>query len=147
MARRKTLMIITLGLALVLAGCSSNTPEPEPDPAPVEESTDPAAGLRLAPGLYDQADGTVLATGVLQYQDLEGGFWAIIDTTQGQESSGQIVAVIANGTDFAQELEALDGRPVDVMGTRLEGASVRMAGPEIEMTSIEEISDTGGIAE
>lgn len=151
MARTRSLAVIglalALGLALATTGCSATTPEPEPDPAPVDESTDPAAGLRLAPGLYDQADGTVLATGVLEYQDLEGGFWAVIDTTQGQETSGQIVAVIANGADFAGELQELEGRPVDIVGTRLEGASIRMAGPEIEMTSIEEITDTGGIAE
>jgi hypothetical protein len=34
-----------------------------------------------------------------------------------------------------------------VTGTKLDGTSIRMAGPEIEMTSVEEISDTPGPAE
>ncbi len=146
MDAKGTLIPVALALSLFLTGCATAAPgpEPTPEPAPISE---PAAGLRLAPGLYDQADGTVLAIGTLEYQDLEGGFWAVIGGTESEGNLGEIVAVIANAQDFAAELEALEGATVDVTGTRLEGASIRMAGPEIEISTIEEISDTGGIAE
>lgn len=140
-------LALALALAVSLAGCAS-TPEPEPavEPEPAPASGD-AAGLRLAPGLYDQDDGTVMAIGTLEYRDLEGGFWAIVDYTAAAGEAGTVAAVIANGPEFADQLEPLEGAQVTVLGTRLEGASIRMAGPEIEMTSVEEITDTGGVAE
>lgn len=148
-ARRRILAPLALALTLLLATACAPTPDPglTPEPMPIEEPGGPAAGLRLAPGLYDQADGTVLAIGTLAYRDLEGGFWAVLDGTKPAGDANEIVAVIANGEAFSAELEALEGRTADVTGRRLEGASIRMAGPEIEMTGIEEISDTGTVAE
>jgi len=146
MNRRTLALLLAIALAAVLAGCAASEPDVSTPEQPVDQPGD-AAGIRLAPGLYDQEDGTVLATGVLEYRDLEGGFWAIIDTTDAAGPDGKVVAVIANGADFAEELESLKGKGVDVMGKRAEGASVRMAGPEIEMTSIEAIDETPGIAE
>ena len=46
------------------------------------------------------------------------------------------MAIIANGDDFAQRFKELEGLSVIVTGTRLEGASTRMAGPEIQATSV-----------
>jgi hypothetical protein len=128
-----------LVIALALTACAKSPDEPDVATPPA----DGAGGLRLANGLYDMDDGTVQAIGTLEYQDLEGGFWAI---TGGLEGDGN-VAVIANGADFAEELEALKGRTVSVTGKRLDGASIRMAGPEIEIDSVTEISDTPGAAE
>jgi len=51
------------------------------------------------------------------------------------------VAVIANGADYAQRFKELRGLSVIVTGARLEGASTRMAGPEIEATSVVAASD------
>jgi len=146
MNRRTLAALLAVLLALLLSGCAANEPDVSTPEQPVDQPGD-AAGLRLAPGLYDQQDGTVLATGVLEYRDLEGGFWAVVDTTDAAGPEGAVVAVIANGADFSEELESLKGKGVDVTGKRLEGASVRMAGPEIEMTSIEAIDETPGIAE
>ncbi len=143
-----TLVVLSAALAAALSGCAAapNTSvRPEPQPAPPQES--PAAGTRLAPGLYDLADGTAQAIGTLEYIDLEGGLWAIIGGTQAEGTAGTFVAVIANPDQFAQELSSLQGRQVSVLGTKLEGVSYRMAGPEIEATSIDEISDTPGAAE
>jgi len=134
-------LILTLSLALVLIGCS---PTDEPDvEAPGD---DPATGLRLAPGLYELEDGSVQAVGTLEWVDLEGGFWAVTDGTAAGDEGGN-VAVIANGDELDAELSALDGRMVSVIGERFDGASIRMAGPEIIAETVEEIDDATGEAE
>lgn len=102
--------------------------------------------MRLAPGMYDQEDGTVVVLGTLEWIDLEGGFWAIIDGSQ-SDNAGGTIAVISDPTGFEGELDALKGLPVSATGTRFDGVSIRMAGPEIELTTIEEVTDTPGPAE
>lgn len=145
MFARMMMIALTAVMVLALMGCSTTSPVGStPEPLPAEN---PSAGSRLAPGLYDLEDGTVQAVGTLEYRDLEGGFWAVIGGTEADGNVGTVVAVIANGIDFEQQLKALDGRTVMVDGTRLEGVSIRMAGPEIEATSVRELIDTGGAAE
>jgi len=147
MLARMTRTALAMALAFVLVGCATAPePQPEPQPEPVGQES-PAAGMRLAPGLYDLADGTVQAIGTLERSDLEGGFWAVVGGTEAEGDVGKVVAVIANGDALAEQLTALEGRTVDVLGTRVEGASIRMAGPEIEATSVTEIDDTPGPAE
>ena len=133
-------LLLIMVLALALAACAA---EPSADSGDATPPEGDAAGLRLANGLYDQPDGTVLALGTLEWVDLEGGFYAITGNPEGEGN----IAVIANADEFTSELEALVGKTVQVTGTRFEGASIRMAGPEIVITSIEEISDTPGAAE
>jgi hypothetical protein len=140
MKTRIALLVLAIVLALSVAACAAD--EPSPDEGAVPPAGD-AAGLRLANGLYDQEDGTVLALGTLEWIDLEGGFYALTGSPEG----GGNIAVIANADDFAAELEALVGKTVQVTGTRFDGASIRMAGSEIVITSVEEISDTPGAAE
>jgi hypothetical protein len=141
MSTRMVTVIMALSLALLLVACS---PADEPDvEAPGD---DPAAGLRLAPGLYDLEDGSVQAIGTLEWVDLEGGFWAVTDGTAAGDEGGN-VAVIANGDELDDELSALDGRTVSVIGERFDGVSIRMAGPEIIAETVEEIDDTQGAAE
>ena len=129
-------------LPAALAGCAAGaTGEP---PAPAASSTPgggPADGTKMAPGLYDLEDGTAQAVGTVEYRDLEGGFWAVIGGTEAEGDVGKVVAVIANGGDFAQQLKELEGLSAIVTGTRLEGASTRMAGPEIAATSVVAASD------
>jgi hypothetical protein len=141
MPARMITLILALSLALVLVACS---PADEPD---VETpADDPAAGIRLAPGLYELEGGSVQAVGTLEWVDLEGGFWAVTDGTAAGDEGGN-VAVIANGDELDDELSALDGRTVSVIGERFDGASIRMAGPEIIAETVEEIDDTPGAAE
>ena len=135
--------LIALTLAFALVGCASS-----PGNEPVTGSTPPAdggaaSGSRLAPGLYDLEDGTVQAVGTVEFRDLEGGFWAVIGGTEAEGDAGKTIAVIANGADYAQQLEDLKGLSVIVTGTRLEGASIRMAGPEIKATSVVAASEAG----
>ncbi len=136
-------VLFVSAIAFVVVGCSPASTDIDRQP-PAE---DPASDSRLAPGLYDQADGTAVAIGTLEWIDLEGGFWAVVGGTEAEGDAGTISAVIANGGDFQKELEPLAGKTVTVTGTKLNGLSIRMAGPEIEMDSVVEMTDTPGIAE
>lgn len=145
---RTRILIAMLALAMVftLAACAEDAEPDEGTGDPGDDgmmSGDDISGMRLANGLYDQADGTVLAIGTLEWIELEGGFYAVTGAVDG----GGNVAVIANADEFADELEALLGKTVEVIGVRYDGASIRMAGPEVVIDTIREISDTPGIAE
>jgi len=146
MYRRIPAAIATLMLLLALGGCTAATPDYGQTPPSSPETATPgdAAGIRIANGLYDQADGTVLALGTLEWRDIEGGFWAVVG---GVEPSGDVVAVIANVAKDDPAYVKLAGTTVQVTGKRLDGASIRGAGPEIEASSITAITDTPGIAE
>lgn len=135
-------VLLTLALGAALVGCAAEAPDTNGTP---DVAAGDAAGLRLANGIYDQEDGTVIALGVLEWVDLEGGFYAL--TGAPESEGGGNIAVINNADEFANELEALLGKTVQVTGTRFDGVSIRMAGPEIVVDSIEEISDTPGAAE
>jgi len=115
------------------AGATDKAPAPSPSSAP---GAAPAGSTKMAPGLYDLEDGSAQAVGTAEYRDLEGGFWAVIGGTAADGDVGKIVAVIANGADYAQQFKELEGLSVIVTGTRLDGASIRMAGPEIQATSV-----------
>jgi hypothetical protein len=138
-------LILALAVVIALGACASTGPDGDTDAEP--GVTDPGMQLRLAPGMYDLEDGTVQVIGTLEYRDLEGGFYAVVDGTVTEDGLGKIIAVVNNADEFADELDALDGKPVSVIGTRFDGASIRMAGPEVIVETIEETSDTPGIAE
>ena len=140
MKTRIPLLILAIALAVAVTACAPDTPATDEGAAPPAGDS---AGLRLPNGLYDQADGTVIALGTLEWIDLEGGFYALTGSPEGEGN----IAVIANAADFSTELEALLGTTVQVTGTRFDGASIRMAGPEIVIASIVSITDTPGAAE
>ncbi len=147
MFARLTQALCVGALVVVLSGCSAAQAPVQEVPTPPEQGLNPAAGARLAPGLYDLEDGVAQALGTLYYSDLEGGFWTIVGDTQAEGNEGAVIAVIANGAAFESQLAPLEGKTVLVEGKRLEGASIRMAGPEIEITSVEAINDMQGPAE
>lgn len=154
MSTRLFTLIVSVVLATALVGCAQAKPTTtDGATTPPQETTatppagGPATGTSLAPGLYDQPDGTVMALGTLQHLDLEGGFWAVIDGTQAENNVGHVAAVIANAGKFRAQTEQLKGLSVVVIGKRLDGASIRMAGPEIDATSIKPATDVGGPAE
>ncbi len=150
-ARRAALLLAVTAFAVVVAGCGASRPSsgvPEATPSPVPPAENPAAGgSRLAAGLYDQPDGTVLAIGTLAHSDLEGGFWYVSGGSAANGDAGTTVAVIANGDDLGTTLRPLEGSTVEVRGTRLDGASIRMAGPEVQASSVTAIDDTGAAAQ
>ena len=144
MAGRVAPILLAVLLVVSLAGCGSpDDGDADISPEPPVSDDGAAGGTQLAPGLYDLADGTVQAVGTLEWRDLEGGFWVITGGTEAEGTTGETVAVIANGADLESTLAPLKGLTVLATGRRFEGASIRMAGPEIIVETIEEISGTG----
>ena len=134
--------VVVAATALALAGCGAGAAgEPPAASASSTPGGAPAGNTKMAPGIYDLDDGTVRAIGTVEYRDLEGGFWAVIGGTEAEGDVGKVVAVIANGDDYAQQLKDLEGLSVIIDGTRMDGASTRMAGPEITATSVVAASD------
>ena len=136
-----------------LAACSSGAgdaaspaPSATASAAPDGESAGPAGGTKMAPGLYDLEDGTVVAVGTVEYRDLEGGFWAVIGGTEAEGDVGTVVAVLTNGDEFADEFRGNEGLSFEVYGERAGDVSIRMAGPEITATSVV-LAAEGGPAE
>ncbi len=131
-------VIATLGLAM--SGCGGSESSDVASPAPTDTASLPAGGAaggtKLAPGLYDLEDGTVQAVGTVEYRDLEGGFWAVVGGTQAEGDEGEVVAVIVNGDEFADEFRANEGMSFVIDGERAGEASIRMAGPEITATGV-----------
>lgn len=129
---------LTFIVVMAVAGCAGPADMPAPDAA---------GGSQLAQGLHELGDGTAQAVGVLEYQDLEGGFWAVTGTPPGQEGGNGIIVVIANAQDLGAQVDELAGSQVIVTGMLLDGASIRMAGPEMEATSIEAYQPVDGAAQ
>jgi hypothetical protein len=137
--RRSILLVALLLLAAAaaagLVACSGGSTSPTPSASPPSSAggvpIGPAAGTKMAPGLYDREDGSVVAIGTVEHRDLEGGFWAVIGGTEAEGDTGKVVAVITNGDEFAQVFRENPGLSFEVYGTRAGGASIRMAAPEI----------------
>lgn len=133
-------------LLITVAACGGASPSPGTS-SPVMQTppagSAPAAGSKLAPGLYDLEGGAVQAVGTVEYRDLEGGFWVVIGGTEAEGDAGKSVAVIANGADYAELFSQHPGLTFVIDGTRLDGASTRMAGPEITATRVTLAADAG----
>jgi hypothetical protein len=151
MTTRIASALLVLVLAGALGACSPAAPKPAvaPGSTPTSSGQSPvdSAGTSLAPGLYDLADGSAQALGTLEYRDLEGGIWIIVGGAEATGDAGKTVAVIANASDLGTKLDALKGSQVLATGKRLEGVSVRMAGPEITVTTIEKAPVTADPAQ
>lgn len=149
MYHRPFALIVLFALVAALAsGCGAAKPTPEPLPA--EEATPPAGGAstsQLASGLHTLPDGSVQAVGTLEYSNLEGGFWQVAGFAPGGGDTATVFAVIANGADFESQLKPLEGKSVIVTGKPTDGASIRMAGPEIVMVSVSEVSEMNAPAQ
>ena len=142
--------LLVLAIAGSLAGCtptkagqasessSPTTGQPADSGLPTKEGD----GTKLEPGLTQLADGSAQAIGTLEYRDLEGGMWVILAATQAAGGAAKTVAVIANAGDLGSTLQTLKGTQVIARGTKLDGVSIRMAGPEFNVTSITKAEDT-----
>ena len=99
---RRSVLAVTLLVLIALAGrragrraAARATPRPPRRPPPSRlrrrprPPPAPAAGTKMAPGLYDLEDGSVVAVGTVEYRDLEGGFWAVIGGTAGRGGRGR----------------------------------------------------------
>lgn len=144
-----TFLVLAAALAAGLAACAGGAGDaasPAPSvssPSSGEVPQGAAGGTKLAPGLYDLEDGSVVAVGIVEHRDLEGGFWAVIGGTEAEGDAGKVVAVIANGDEFAPVFQANKGLSFEVYGARAGDASIRMAGPEIAARRVVLAADAG----
>jgi hypothetical protein len=127
------LILLAGATALLVAGCAVDTGQPEPEPVP-PVPLDP-------PGIYETGDGQVRAVGIFDRVELEGGLWAVLGVADTDSAESQVVAVIPNAEELDLDLASFRGRYVEVVGTPVEGASIRMAGPEIEASSVTIIAE------
>ena len=107
-----------------------------------ERPTEPKPPALLdQPGIYDTSRGRVRVVGIFDRVELEGGFWAVVGVAPTESAESRVVAVIVNAEELGLDLKSLRGRYVEAIGTVVEGASVRMAGPEVEARSITIIAE------
>lgn len=131
-------VLLVMALAVSLSACAAEKPSQDSGKSPsVSQRPGGAAGTQLAPGLYNQADGTTQAIGTLDYRDLEGGTWVILGGSEATGDAGTTIAVIENAADLGLKLDELKGSQVLATGEMLDGASIRMAGPEMRVSAIE----------
>ena len=143
---RTKVILVMLTIAAVTVACSRPAGT-QTGPADVDsQDASPQGGatskVLAPPGLYDQADGTVQALGILTFRDSEGGFWAVVNTAIAEEAdTATVIAVIKPDNDIAGSMESNRGSFVSIIGTRDDDRTYQ-AGPLIEGRSIEKISDT-----
>lgn len=149
----RIILVVLVVLVLTLFGCANGGDTPDLGTAPAATGSEapgsgeapPSSGETSAmlapPGLYDQPDGSVQAFGTLAYRDLEGGFWAVVDTVIPEEAdAAAVVAVIVPDDDIAGSLESYRGEIVSIIGD-LQDMSIYQAGPVIEGRSVEVVTD------
>ncbi len=135
-------IVLTGLLAVVLVGCGS-AGSTEPPTSTTLPSPGLSTGTLARAGLYAVEGGRTYALGVLAYRDLEGGFWAVVDAMPGQPTdTAKVIAVLVGADKLGVDLQALQGRYVSADGTLADGASSRMAGPELAVDNLKEVTDT-----
>jgi hypothetical protein len=118
-----TAALVALALAVV-TGCSASE----------GDSDEVSGGHQGTPGIETQPDGGARASGYLNRSELEGGFWVL---TAEESEESLVVAVLVGAEDLGMDLEDHIGELSIAEGTLVEGgASVRMAGPELEVDSL-----------
>jgi len=106
-----------------------------------------------AVGLVELADGRVEATGYLDFVELEGGFWAIVDSNprEGLSQDPSVIAIVVNASEVglpaseSRDTAQFVGLAARAAGERLEGASIRMSGPEMNAESLVTADSLGAL--
>lgn len=145
-AKLLTFMLVLMALlsAAAVAGCGDDGNGQSSGTTAVggtgSDSTSPTGSPTTeelpGPGVNEQDDGTVQAIGILAYQDLEGGFWAVVEATElGEVEDADIIAVLGPSEQIPGPVSSYENNYVSVTGT-LMGASIYQAGPFIEVNGI-----------
>ncbi len=115
-----TFLMLVAALAAGLVACSGGSTSPTPSASPPASAggvpVEPAAGTKLAPGLYDREDGSVVAVGTVEHRDLEGGFWAVIGGTQAEGDAGRSSPSSPTATSSPQVFRENKGLSFEVYG-------------------------------
>ncbi len=137
-------LMLALSVAAVDAGGCAAQPAPPQPAAPGRSSGGTSGGTTSAPapgapqtgtvakpGVTSLPDGTSSALGTLQFRNLEGGIWVVVDSLPGPDADkAKVLVVIANPELFS--LDALKGAYVRANGTIAKGAvTTSMAGPQM----------------
>lgn len=146
LVRMRIAVLYLAVVAVALGGCGSQPESQAPrdiQSGPSEEDTvtdeAPSLGQIAPPGLYQLPDGTLQALGILNFRDVEGGIWVVARTGVPEEAAvAPIVAVVKLEDDLAVDLQTMNGTYVSVRGTADDDSA---AGPMIEATSVEVVSD------
>lgn len=141
--RRFVTACAMIALAAVFAACS--TPSPPVPPGQTGPTATPVPGrvTAPAPGLQRAASGPAVAYGWVMHQDLEGGFWALVDRPPAPSPAEQpkVVVVLLSGVVPEADIARLEGVYARATGTVTGGVSVRMAGPEMKVDAISGAQD------
>jgi hypothetical protein len=135
--------VTTIVLVIGCAPASDPTPAPQPAPAPQpipapgSAPTSPPSAAVPRPGLETLPGGSTAARGWIVRSDIEGGFWALSDAEPGATTGSTILVVLLPGKVVESVLATLEAKYVYVTGPLAQGASIRMAGPEMTVDSIE----------
>jgi hypothetical protein len=124
---------------LALSACASTTVPPTSAPAPLPPGASGKVGAMPVAAVTDLGGGRVVANGWVAYEpELEGGFWAVMDMAPSTSSVVQpkIVAILLPGTVTVEQLKNVEGTFVGAEGVLQEGASIRMAGPEVVVDAL-----------
>jgi hypothetical protein len=127
--KRTRRLVVCIGacVALTLAGCVS----------PTSPDATPTGGTTQAPGLTRAASGPAVAYGWVVREDLEGGFWALVDSPPlSSVVQPKVVVVLLSGAVSQADIALLDGSYARATGAMADGASIRMSGPEMTVDAI-----------
>jgi hypothetical protein len=149
------LLALVLSASSLLAACSDNEGNGGTETSATENgSTDGSSDgdgstdgsspeTPDEPGLYEQADGTVLALGILIMREEEGGYWAVVDTTDpAKAADADVLAVLGSSEEIAAPINSYKGKFVSVTGIPREN-DVYQAGQFVELQSIKVVAGTG----
>lgn len=136
--RRLVTACVTVALAFMVAACSTPAPSVRPGATGPATTTVPGRTTAPAPGLQRPASGPAVAYGWVMRQEIEGGFWALIDRPPASSDPGQpkVVVVLLPGVVPEADIARLEGSYARATGTVSDGVSVRMAGPEMKVDAI-----------
>lgn len=141
--RRLVIACAGIALAAAFAACSAPSPAVPPERTGPTSTPVPGRGTAPAPGLTRPASGPAVAYGWVVRQDLEGGFWALVDRQPAPSAAGQpkVVVVLLPGVVPEADIARLEGVYARATGTVADGVTGRMAGPEMKVDAISGAQD------
>lgn len=140
--RMPMMVAVACAAALALAACTGGGAGGGggTQPTPASQTPTPAPAAHLA-ALEKHADGTADAWGYVTRMQLEGGFWALVKVPPYQKGltagGNPTIVVLLPGAVSDAAIAGNQNTFVHVTGKLATGPSIRMAGPEMTVDTIE----------